>query len=95
MPRHKAFSSPGRLWPFSGQEGVSLDHKTVRGPLPFFNPTQARFSIDDLEKRYPKLVDKKHPDKAQLPVSSAAIQWRSRSNRKGLPINPYGFFPWD
>lgn len=83
MSRNKAFLS-GRPAPFSEHEGVSLDHETVRGALHFFNPTQARFSVDELAKKQPELVEKKPVEGRQVVVPRVMLQWRSRNNRKGL-----------
>lgn len=95
MARNKAFVSPGRAAPFASHENVHLQHETVRGPLPFFNPTQARFHLHDNQaaqktgtqaETHPELIDDgKHPptttQAAVLP--GAVITWRSRNNRKG------------
>lgn len=89
MPRNKAFVS-SRAAPFSEHEGISLDHETVRGPLNFFNPTQARFRVDELAKKQPELVEKKVAGRREVVVPRVMLQWRSRNNRKGLhsPLHP-------
>lgn len=81
MARNKAFLSPGREAPFSKHGGIHLDHKTVRGPLPFFNPTQARFRVEAEPKR-PRPTEKPLPA-SEVSVPRATINWRSRDNRKG------------
>lgn len=81
MPRNTAFVSPGRPAPFDKQGGVHLDPKTVRGPLPFFNPTRARFRVEPEPKR-PELLEKR-PPATQVAVPQATVNWRSRDNRKG------------
>lgn len=85
MPRNTSFASPGRSAPFAGHAGVRLAHETVRGPLSFFNPTQARFHVEDQAQLHPGLTDDKlpHPHAAQVTLPGAVINWRSRDNRKG------------
>lgn len=83
MPRNKAFGST-RPAPFSKHEGISLYHETVRGPLRFFNPTQARFRVDELAQKQPEPVEEKPPDRRQVAAPDVMLQWRSRNNRKGL-----------
>lgn len=81
MRRNKAFLSHGRPAPFEKHHGVHLDHRTVRGPLPFFNPTQARFRVEPEPKR--PVPAGKRPALEQVVVPEATINWRSRDNRKG------------
>ena len=66
MPRNKAFR---HVQPFAGQEGIRLDHETVRGALNLFNPTQARFELKDLAAKHPELADREQssPKKQPLP----------------------------
>lgn len=86
MPRNASFVSPGRQPPFAGHPGIHLDNETVRGPLPFFNPTRARFHVEDVGPLlHPELLmtDKRpHPHATQVGLP-AVINWRSRDNRKG------------
>lgn len=84
MPRNKEFPSY-RPAPFSEHEGVSLDQDTVRGSLNFFNPTHARYSVDELAKKQPEPAEKPSPGRRQVVVPRVNVQWRSRNNRKGLP----------
>lgn len=85
MSRNKAFSS-GRPEPFSEHEGISLEHETIRGAFKFFNPTQARFRLDEFAKKQaqPKLADGQLPKGRQVVAPEVKLQWRSRNNRKGL-----------
>ncbi|KAJ5601868.1 hypothetical protein N7510_011402 [Penicillium lagena] len=92
MPRNTSFASPGRLPPFAGHVGVRLDHETVRGPLSFFNPTRARFHVEDQAQIHPGLIDDKLPHRHATQVALPAyIHWRSRDNRKGR--HPLGVDP--
>lgn len=89
MPRNKEFPSD-RPAPFSGHEGVSLNQDTVHGPLGFFNPTHASYSVDELAKKEPEPAEKPSPGRRQVAAPSVNIQWRSRNNRKGLHLyHPY------
>lgn len=85
MPRNTSFASPDRQPPFAGHADIHLDKDTVRGPLSFFNPTRARFHVEDQEQLPPaSLTGGKlpHPHTTQIGLP-AAINWRSRDNRKG------------
>lgn len=84
MSRHRAFSSPGRPHPFFDHEGIYLDHKTINGVFPFFNPTEARFTVDKSASKHPEEDKRDVSYKPQAHVPSVALQWRSRDNRKGL-----------
>ncbi|QKX58083.1 uncharacterized protein TRUGW13939_05204 [Talaromyces rugulosus] len=84
MPRNTSFASPGRLSPFARHVGVHLDHDTVQGPLSFFNPTRARFHLDDQAQLHPELIDDKLPHAHATQIALPAfLNWRSRDNRKG------------
>ncbi|KAJ5668496.1 uncharacterized protein N7477_007066 [Penicillium maclennaniae] len=96
VPRNASFESPARPPPFSGHVGVHLESDTVRGPLPFFNPTQARFQLDEHAQLHPKLLEDKipHPYATQVALPGVVINWRSRDNRKGRhPLGVDSFHP--
>lgn len=84
MPRNTTFSSPGRRVPFAGEDGINLDHDTVHGALPFFNPTHARLRVDKSAKTQPKPTGEEVPEEAQTAAPGTAMYWRSRDNRKGM-----------
>ncbi|KAJ6112143.1 hypothetical protein N7523_008204 [Penicillium sp. IBT 18751x] len=95
MPRNASFESPARPPPFSGHVGVHLEHDTVRGSLSFFNPTQARFQLDE-HAQHPKLLEDKIPHRhaTQVALPGVVINWRSRDNRKGRhPLGVDSFHP--
>ena len=81
MPRNTEFTSPNRPAPFAGHPHIRLVPNTVKGPLPFFNPTHARFHIMK-EPRHAELTVKGKPT-VEVVMPQATINWRSRDNRKG------------
>lgn len=92
MPRNTTFLSPGRLAPFARDHSINLDHNTIRGAIPFFNPTQARLRVGELAPRQPKPEDGEVPEGTQTLETRTKVYWRSRDNRKGQFYVSHGFF---
>lgn len=93
MSRSKSFNTYGRSPPFSQEPGFRLDPDSVRGPLPWLNPTAATFHVDQptpdssasSTKRPAVAVSPTAPGQAAASGTSkpAEISWRARDNRKG------------
>lgn len=81
MPRNTAFLSPSRPAPFEKHDRVHLEPESIKGPLPFFNPTRARFNVE--REPRPAEAPSGKPSPSQVAVPQATINWRSRDNRKG------------
>lgn len=81
MPRNTEFASPNRPAPFAGHPHIRLVPDTVKGPLPFFNPTRARFHIMREPRHAEPTVEGKPT--VEVTVPQTTINWRSRDNRKG------------
>lgn len=86
MPRNTSFLSAAYPPPFARHDGLRLEHDTVHGPLSFFNPTQARFYLDETQAKLhlPSLGHRlSHQRATQVALPGVYINWRSRDNRKG------------
>jgi hypothetical protein len=73
MGRNKRFTSTGRAAPFEGNEAIQLVPSTVTGPLPFLNPTRARYRV----------IGTTDGEQEEGLVPGTEVRWRSRDNRKG------------
>ena len=80
-PRNTEFSSPARLAPFASNPYIRVVPDSIEGPLPFFNPTRARFHITK-EPKHAKPTEEGRPT-TDVAVPQATVNWRSRDNRKG------------
>ncbi|KAJ5678636.1 hypothetical protein N7462_006880 [Penicillium macrosclerotiorum] len=81
--RRNAHFRPGRE-PLQNHLGLELRRSHVSGPLPFLNPTQARFAPTPATLGQ---TPEETPDQSPAPVAAAPKHvehlWRSRDNRKG------------
>ena len=89
MVRSKSFHPSHE--PFQRQRSIQLQDSHVSGPLPFLNPTRARFrhtliaydaSNEDLNA-LPANGDEARPARETQHVTNTEFEWRSRDNRKG------------
>ena len=82
MSRNATFESPGRQALVSHPQ-ARLEEDRVTGPIPFFNPTRARFDLPSSETAPIDAPSNSNAGATAPPVGDAQYEWRSRDNRKG------------